>query len=90
MPALWRNCCCANNGWPPDSSSFPVCFILAVAGLFEILEWLYAVSADPAAGAAVRGSQGDVWDAQKDRLADGLGSLAAMILFFTIERNRIR
>ena len=30
---------------------FPVCFILAVAGAYEIFEWRYAVSADPTAGA---------------------------------------
>ena len=69
---------------------FPVCFILAVAGVYEIFEWLYAVSADPTAGAAVLGSQGDVWDAQKDMLADGLGSLAAMLLFFGLHRRAIR
>ena len=69
---------------------FPVCFILAVAGVYEIFEWLYAVSADPGAGAAVLGSQGDVWDAQKDMLADGLGALAAMVLFFGIHRPTIR
>ena len=68
---------------------FPVCFILAVAGAYEIFEWLYAVSADPTAGAAVLGSQGDVWDAQKDMLADGLGSLFAIILFFIIQRHAI-
>ena len=69
---------------------FPVCFILAVAGVYEIFEWLYAVSADPTAGAAVLGSQGDVWDAQKDMLADGLGSLAAMLLFFGLHLRAIR
>jgi putative membrane protein len=68
---------------------FPVCFILAVAGVYEIFEWLYAVSADPTAGAAVLGSQGDVWDAQKDMLADGLGSVAAMILFYGIHHRAI-
>jgi putative membrane protein len=69
---------------------FPVCFILAVAGAYEIFEWRYAVSADPTAGAAVLGSQGDVWDAQKDMLADSLGSLAAMMLFWGIEWRAIR
>jgi putative membrane protein len=61
---------------------FPICFILSVAGVYEIFEWFYAVSADPAAGAAVLGSQGDVWDAQKDMLADGLGAVAALLLFY--------
>jgi putative membrane protein len=68
---------------------FPVCFILAVAGGYEIFEWRYAVSADPTAGAAVLGSQGDVWDAQKDMLADSLGSLAAIVLFSIIHWRAI-
>ncbi len=68
---------------------FPICFILAVAGVYEIFEWLYAVSADPTAGAAVLGSQGDVWDAQKDMLADGLGAIAAMVMFYGIHRRDI-
>lgn len=59
----------------------PVLIILAVAGAYEIFEWLYAVNSDPEAGAAVLGSQGDVWDAQKDMLADTLGAVTAMVLF---------
>jgi len=59
----------------------PVLMILAVAGAYEIFEWLYAVNSDPEAGAAVLGSQGDVWDAQKDMLADSLGAVTAMMLF---------
>lgn len=69
---------------------FPICFILAVAGVYEIFEWLYAVSADPAAGIAVLGSQGDIWDAQKDILADGLGAVSAVILFAVLNRREIR
>jgi putative membrane protein len=68
---------------------FPICFILAVAGVYEIFEWLYAVSADPTAGAAVLGSQGDVWDAQKDILADGLGAIAAIMIFCGIHFRAI-
>lgn len=58
---------------------FPFCFILALAGFYEIAEWLYAVSADPDAGVAVLGSQGDQWDAQKDMLADSLGALCVLV-----------
>jgi len=61
--------------------SYPVFAILAVAGGYEIFEWLFAVLGDPAAGHEVLGSQGDAWDAQKDILADTLGALAAMALF---------
>jgi putative membrane protein len=55
--------------------------IFTVASVYEIIEWLYAASADPTAGIAFLGSQGDVWDAQKDMLADGLGAISASILF---------
>lgn len=68
---------------------FPIFAIFTVAAAYEIIEWLYAVSADPTAGAAVLGSQGDVWDAQKDMLADGLGSMVAMALFGIIFRSKL-
>lgn len=34
--------------------------------VYEIVEWLVAAIADPQAGTAFLGTQGDVWDAQKD------------------------
>jgi len=60
---------------------FPVFAILSVAALYELFEWQYAVLSDPTAGVAVLGSQGDVWDAQKDMLSDGLGAIVATALF---------
>ena len=60
---------------------FPLFTIVTVAGVYEVFEWWYAISADPAAGIAVLGSQGDIWDAQKDILADTLGAILVMILF---------
>lgn len=67
---------------------FALALILAVAGLFEIVEWLYAVSADPVAGAEFLGSQGDIWDAQKDMLADGLGAVLAVTVYQLVYRGR--
>ena len=64
----------------------PVAFIAAVAALYEIIEWIYAVVSDPAAGDAFLGSQGDTWDAQKDMLADTLGAIAATLLYFGLRR----
>ena len=63
---------------------FAVFAICTVALGYEIFEWRYAVSADPAAGIAVLGSQGDPWDAQKDMLADTLGAITATVLYFTL------
>jgi putative membrane protein len=63
-------------------SLFAVFAIFTVAAVYEIVEWIYSVLSDPAAGAAFLGSQGDIWDAQKDMLADGLGGIAAVLLFW--------
>ncbi len=61
---------------------FPILAIFTVAATYEIIEWIYAALSNPAAGAAFLGSQGDIWDAQKDMLADGLGSIFATLFFF--------
>jgi putative membrane protein len=67
---------------------FPVFAIATLACAYEIFEWWYAVHAEPSAGIAVLGSQGDVWDAHKDMLADVLGALFATALFWlTCRRN---
>lgn len=68
---------------------FPIFSIFAVAGGYEIIEWLFAVFAEQSAGTAVLGSQGDVWDAQKDMLMDILGSIVVMILFFQMHKIQI-
>lgn len=69
--------------------SYPIFAILAIAALYEIFEWQFALLADPNAGAEVLGSQGDVWDAQKDMLLDGLGALFAMSIFCLLYRGSL-
>ncbi|MGD8569305.1 MAG: DUF2238 domain-containing protein [Gammaproteobacteria bacterium] len=68
---------------------FPVFAITTIAGLYEIFEWQYALYSNPEAGVAVLGSQGDIWDAQKDILADTLGALLVMALFFYQHRQEL-
>lgn len=63
---------------------FPIFAIFSVAALYEIFEWQYAIMADEEAGIAVLGSQGDIWDAQKDMLADGMGAILSTIAFFVV------
>lgn len=60
---------------------FPLFAIAAVAMGYELIEWYYAVSSDPNAGAAFLGAQGDIWDAQKDMFSDTLGAIAALIFY---------
>ena len=48
---------------------------------FAAAEWRYAVLEGGDAGIEFLRSQGDIWDAQKDMLADTLGALFALVLF---------
>jgi putative membrane protein len=61
--------------------------IMAVAAAYEIFEWQYAVLGDPTAGIAVLGSQGDIWDAQKDMLCDTTGGILAGALYLWLRRK---
>lgn len=60
---------------------FALFFIMSVAAGYEIIEWLYADLEGGDAGIEFLGSQGDIWDAQKDMLADTLGAISSLILF---------
>jgi putative membrane protein len=63
---------------------FPLDLVLAFSAVYEIIEWRAAITVDVSAGLAFLGSQGDIWDAQKDMLMAGLGSLLALLIVFTI------
>ena len=82
------------KGWARSvaaSAFFAVMTTVAMAGIWEIVEWLYAAIDGGEAGAAFLGSQGDEWDAQKDILCDTLGALCSAALFIVLnrkERNR--
>lgn len=56
----------------------PVDLTLAMSAIYEIIEWLVAARVEPSAGMAFLGTQGDVWDAQKDMLLAGLGAILTM------------
>lgn len=65
--------------------SFSAFAIVAVSGSYEMLEALFASIISPALGQAYLGTQGDVWDAQKDMAAALVGALLAFFagLFHT-------
>lgn len=67
---------------------FALFFIMAVAAAYEIIEWQYAVIDGGSAGIEFLGSQGDVWDAQKDMLADTLGALTSLALFLVLRPDK--
>jgi putative membrane protein len=69
----------------PLACLFALFAIGFVAMSYELIEWGYAAYGGNAqAGANFLGSQGDVWDAQKDMFMDTLGAMTAVILFLVL------
>lgn len=67
---------------------FALFFIMSIAASYEIIEWQYAVIEGGDAGVEFLGSQGDIWDAQKDMLADTLGAITSLVLFFFLRTDK--
>ena len=57
-------------------------FIMSVAAGYEVIEWWYAVAEGGEAGIEFLGSQGDIWDTQKNMLADTLGAISSLMLYW--------
>jgi putative membrane protein len=62
----------------------PIDLTLSFSAIYEVIEWISVEAVDPEAGIAFLGSQGDVWDAQKDMGLAGLGALIAMLVVATV------
>lgn len=69
------------------SALFALFTIMSIAAGYEIIEWWYAAAEGGSAGAEFLGSQGDIWDAQKDMLADTLGAVFAIVWYLTVNRR---
>jgi putative membrane protein len=59
---------------------FPLFFISAHSVIYEMVEWAAALVFGGELGQAYLGTQGDVWDAQKDMALAGLGALLALAI----------
>ena len=59
-----------------------IAFLISASASYEVIEWIVAQIVDPEAGIAYMGTQGDVFDAQKDMALAGLGVISA---FFVTE-----
>ncbi|MCG9595634.1 DUF2238 domain-containing protein [Vibrio sp. Isolate25] len=66
--------------------AFALFAIMSLAAGYEIIEWWYAALAGGDEGIAFLGSQGDIWDAQKDMLMDTLGALLSLTLLASQQR----
>lgn len=69
-----------------------VCWVLpaeitmSFSGVYEIIEWLVADVFFPSEGTAYLGTQGDVWDAQKDMGLAFSGAILMMLLASTAKK----
>ena len=68
----------------------PLDVTLAFSALYEIMEMVIATLVAPGTGAAWLGTQGDVWDAQKDMGLAALGALLCMCITALIRKFRAR
>ncbi len=60
----------------------PITVTLSVSGLYEIIEWLVADVFFVEQGISYLGTQGDVWDSQKDMAMAFLGAVIAGSIFY--------
>lgn len=64
----------------------PVEITLSFSAAYELLEWLVAEKLFPSEGVAYLGTQGDVWDAQKDMGIAFTGAVVAMLFFRFVKK----
>lgn len=57
---------------------FIICFCLALSALYEIVEWLVAITTNDAANDFL-GTQGYIWDTQSDMAWALVGSIIALL-----------
>ena len=62
---------------------------LAVSAFYELVEWWFAEIFGGAQAVDFLGSQGDVWDAQKDMLMALLGAITFLLLLGPLQRRQI-
>lgn len=65
----------------------PAEITLSFSGAYELIEWLVAEVFFPAQGVAYLGTQGDMWDAQKDMGLAFSGAVAAMLLTWMVKKS---
>jgi putative membrane protein len=62
---------------------------LGISAIYELIEWAAAVMTGEAAEAFL-GTQGDVWDTQKDMMWAGLGAAIALASLSRMQDRQIK
>jgi putative membrane protein len=74
----------ARRGW--WNFAIPITATLSISSLYEMMEWVVAAHSGQESGTAFLGTQGDVWDAQKDMAIALLGAVLSMLVAFIADR----
>jgi len=74
----------ARKGWALFMAAIAV---ISVSGLFEVLESWVAQLVSPELGDAYLGTQGDIWDAQKDMTMAVIGALVAVGITYAMSKS---
>jgi putative membrane protein len=75
----------------PGKAVFWICasVALAISACYELIEWQAAIWTAPEQGEAFLGSQGDVWDTQKDMTMALIGSIVAQLALGRVHDRQI-
>ncbi len=68
------------------SWALPIEITMSVSALYELVEWAVADLLFPEQGAAYLGTQGDIWDAQKDVFLAFIGAIIATTIVSAVKR----
>ncbi len=66
--------------------TLPIEITLSISGFYELIEWAVADVFFKAQGAAYLGTQGDIWDAQKDVFLAFLGAILATTIVSIVKK----
>jgi len=69
------------------SWALPIEITLSISGLYELIEWAVADVFFKAQGSAYLGTQGDIWDAQKDMFLATLGAILATTIVSVVKKS---
>jgi putative membrane protein len=64
----------------------PIEITLSISAFYELIEWAVADVFFPSQGDAYLGTQGDIWDAQKDIFLAFFGAILATTIVSIIKR----
>lgn len=62
--------------------------VLAFSGFYEVIEAVVAMIVSPELGDAYLGTQGDIWDSQRDMVAALTGAILAMLITAAVNKAR--